>query len=272
MTARASIDSRPLAGRRVVITRAAAQASAFARLLTDAGARVIEAPTIVIEPPETWRPLDDALARLSAFQWVIFTSVNGVAMVDARLAHHGLGWTALGAARVAAIGPATAAALGAHGVRADVVPEEYRAEGLVDRLRELVRPGEALLLPRAAQTRDVLVTELERLGATVSEVPAYRTRPIAEAGDRLRGALARGEVDVVTFTSSSTAAGFAALFTDAERTRLLAGVTIASIGPITAATAASFGLTTRIIPDEYTVPALFRAIAEHFSSRPERSG
>jgi len=272
MTAGASIDARPLAGRRVVITRAAAQASAFARLLSAAGADVLEAPTIAIGPPDSWGPLDAALERLSTFQWVVFTSVNGVAMVGTRLADRGLGWTALAGARAAAIGPATAAALEACGVRADVVPEEYRAEGLVERLRELVRPGDAVLLPRAAQTRDVLVTELARLGARVSEVPVYRTRPVAEAAARLRAALERGEVDVVTFTSSSTAQSFAALFSDEERARLLAGVTIASIGPITAATAASFGLTTRVMPDEYTIPALARAIVAHFASRAERSG
>jgi len=103
-------------------------------------------------------------------------------------------------------------------------------------------------------------------------VPVYRTRPVAEAAARLRAALERGEVDVVTFTSSSTAQSFAALFSDEERARLLAGVTIASIGPITAATAASFGLATRVMPDEYTIPALARAIVAHFSSRAERSG
>jgi len=272
MTARASIDTRPLAGRRVVITRAAAQASAFARLLSAAGADVLEAPTIAIGPPDSWGPLDAALERLSTFQWVVFTSVNGVAMVGARLADRGLGWTALTGVRAAAIGPATATALESCGVRADVVPEEYRAEGLVERLRELVRPGDAVLLPRAAQTRDVLATELARLGAQVSEVPVYRTRPVTEAAAGLRAALERGEVDVVTFTSSSTAQSFAALFTDEERARLLAGVTIASIGPITAATAASVGLATRVMPDEYTIPALARAIVAHFASRAERSG
>jgi uroporphyrinogen III methyltransferase / synthase len=271
MIAGAPTDARPLAGRRVVVTRAAAQGSTFARLLTEAGADVIEAPTIAIEPPETWGPLDEALGRARTFQWVIFTSANGVAMVDARLTRQGLGWTALARARVAAIGPATAAALARRGIRADVVPAEYRAEGLVARLRELVRAGEAVLLPRAAQTRDLLATELRRLGATVSEVPAYRTRPVSEAGGRLRPALERGEVDVVTFTSSSTVRGFAALFTDEERARLLPEVTIASIGPVTAATAASFGLATRIMPAEYTIPALARAIVGHFLGRAERS-
>src|SRR5260370_37151632 len=141
MAAGASIDARPLAGRRVVITRAAAQASAFARLLSAAGADVLEAPTIAIGPPDSWEPLDAALERLSTFQWVVFTSVNGVAMVGTRLADRGLGWTALAGARAAAIGPATAAALEACGVRADVVPRDDRAEGLGEGPRAPARAG-----------------------------------------------------------------------------------------------------------------------------------
>jgi len=271
MAERSVLPARPLAGRRVLVTRAAAQASAFARLLREAGATVIEAPTIAIEPPVTWQPLDDAIARIVTFRWVIFTSVNGVGMFAARLSHHGLAWTALGHARVAAIGPATAAALEVHGVRAEVVPDEYRAEGLVARLRALVGPGDAVLLARAAEARDVLVTELARLGATVVEVAAYRTRPVVDGAARVRAALERGEVDVVTFTSSSTVRNFAALFTGEEARRLLARVAIASIGPITAETAASLGFATRIMPAEYTVPALTSAIAAYFSNASERS-
>ena len=127
MTARASIDTRPLAGRRVVITRAAAQASAFAQLLSAAGADVFEAPTIAIGPPDSWGPLDAALERLGTFQWVVFTSVNGVAMVGARLADRGLGWTALAGARAAAIGPATAASVG---LATRVMPDEYTIPAL----------------------------------------------------------------------------------------------------------------------------------------------
>ena len=270
MASGSSLEARPLAGRRVLITRAAAQAATLARLLREAGAEVIEAPTIAIEPPPSWQPLDEALGGLATFRWVVFTSVNGVAMVDARLAHLGMSWRALARARVAAIGPATAAALDVHGMRPEVVPEEYRAEGLVERLRPLVRPGDAVLLPRAAETRDVLVTELARLGARVVEVPAYRTRAVADAAGPVRAALERGEIDVVSFTSSSTARNFAALFGEDERRRLLATVAIAAIGPITAATAAELGLRPRIMPEEYTIPALARAIADYFASAPER--
>ena len=264
-------DERPLDGRTVVVTRAAAQAQRFSQLLEAAGARVLEAPAIVIAPPASWEPLDGALAALETFTWVIFTSVNGVAMVDRRLSARGLTWSAVSGRRVAAIGPATADALAEHGVRPDVVPDEYRAEGLVERLRARMTPADRVLLPRAAQTRDVLVIELRRLGAHVEEVPAYTTRR-AEAGTaRLREALAAGSIDAVTFTSSSTARNFAELFSDDERRAWLGRVTVASIGPITAATAAEYGMTTDVMPGEYTIPALAKALADYFARVPRGS-
>ena len=262
----------PLEGRTIVVTRAAEQASAFTALLERDGARVIEAPTIVIEPPESWAPLDAALADLSGFSWIVFTSVNGVGMVDRRLRGEGRSWSAFGGMRVAAIGPATAAALEARGIRAEIVPGEYRAEALVERLRGVVGTGDRILLPRAAETRDVLVTELRRLGAEVTEVAAYRTRAVLGVPDALRGALAAGEVDAVTFTSSSTARNFARLFTDDERRAWFAGVTVASIGPITAATTSEHGLTTTVMPSDYTIPALARALAHHFGAQGARVG
>ncbi len=270
MSARANPvgQQRPLEGRTIVVTRAAAQAQRFTQLLETAGARVVEAPTIAIGPPESWAPLDAALDAIDTFTWVIFTSVNGVLMVDRRLSARGVPWSAVAARRVAAIGPATADALGEHGVRPHVMPREYRAEGLIERLRPLVGAADRVLLPRAAQTRDVLVVELKRRGVAVTEVAAYATRRVEEGAGRLREALAAGAIDVVTFTSSSTARNFAEAFSDEERGAWQGRVTVASIGPITAATAAEYGLATDIMPREYTIPALARAIAEHFSRAP----
>ena len=255
---------RPLQGRTIVVTRARAQAQRFVELLEAAGARVLQAPTIVIEPPASWEPLDTALAALESFAWLIFTSVNGVAMVDRRLAARGIAWAAVAKKRVAAIGPATADALAEHGVRPEIVPSEYRAEALVDRLRHVVAAGDRVLLPRAKETRDVLVVELRRLGAAVTEVPAYQTRRIEDGVARLRETLASGAVDAVTFTSSSTARNFAEQFSDAERSAWRGRVAVASIGPITAATAAEYGLATDVMPNEYTIPALARALADYF--------
>jgi uroporphyrinogen III methyltransferase/synthase len=267
-----TVDERPLEGRTIVITRARAQAQRFAQLLEAAGARVLQAPTIVIEPPASWELLDAALGALDSFTWVVFTSVNGVAMVDRRLSARGLAWAAIARKRVAAIGPATAEALAEHGVRVELVPAEYRAEALVEGLRRVVGPGDRVLLPRAKETRDVLVVELRRLGVAVTEVPAYQTRRIEDGVVRLREALASGSVDAVTFTSSSTARNFAEQFSADERSAWRGRITVASIGPITAATAAEYGLSTDVMPSEYTIPALARALADYFSRAPKSAG
>jgi uroporphyrinogen III methyltransferase/synthase len=259
--------TKSLIGKVVLVTRAREQAGALAELLEAAGARVLLVPTIAIEPPHSWGPLDAALE--GDFGWAVFTSVNGVAMVRRRVATTGRGRAVLERARLAAIGPATAAALGEWGLTAEVVPDEYVAEALVERLRPAIRAGERVLLPRAAETRDLLVRELTALGAEVTEVPAYRTRSATEAAPGLREALAAGRVDVVTFTSSSTVRSFCALFGAAELPRLMAGVTVACIGPITRATAQGRGLVPRIVPAEYTIPGLARAIVAHFE--PARS-
>lgn len=254
----------PLAGRVIVVTRAREQADGFAAVLEEAGARVLLAPTIVIEPPDSWAPLDAALTDAQRYRWAIFTSVNGVEMVRRRLAQLGRGRDALASCRVAAIGPATAEALRAWGLPAEVVPTEYVAEGLAERLRPLIHREERVLLPRATETRDVLVRELEAMGAVVDEVAAYRTRPATEQAADLRDALRRREVDVVTFTSSSTVRNFAALLSPGELAPLMAGVAVACIGPITRRTASVLGLSTEIMPDAYTIPALARAIIAHF--------
>lgn len=262
-----AMGSKPLSDRVILVTRTREQAGVFAELLEAAGARVMLVPTIAIEPPDSWAPLDAALAE--EHDWVVFTSVNGVAMVRRRVEAAGRGRALLERSRLAAIGPATAAALRDWGLTAEVVPAEYVAEGLLDRLRPLVTPGARVLLPRAAETRDVLVRELTAHGAHVTEVAAYRTRAATEHAAGLRQALAEGRVDVVTFTSSSTVRSFCALFGSAELPRLLQGVTVACIGPITRATAEGRGLATQIVPEDYTIPALARAIVTHFE--PARS-
>lgn len=256
---------QPLEGRTLVVTRAAAQARSFVNLLRADGARVIEAPSIAIEPPTSWEPLDTALNDLGRYTWVVFTSVNGVAMVDRRLRERGQSWRALAAKQIAAIGPATAEALAQHGARSAALPDEFRAERLVARLRPYLRPGDGVLLPQAAQTRDVLVTELRRLSAMVTEVPAYRTRRVEGGGAPLRETLDARGVDAVTFTSSSAVRNFAELFCPEQRRMWLAAVVVAVIGPITADTAAEYGLRTDIMPSEYTIPALARAITDYFS-------
>jgi uroporphyrinogen III methyltransferase/synthase len=270
MSVQPNVRSRPLAGKRIVITRAREQAGQFRRLLEEAGGEVLEIPTIRIDPPESWGPLDRAISRLDEFQWLIFTSVNGVESFRQRLVASGMDPGVLARYRVAAIGPSTAEALNELGVSPEVVPDEYRAEALLEDLRAHIRAGDRVLLPRATETRDLLVKELGRLGADVAEVPAYRTVAVSERAPVLRRALESGTVDVVTFTSSSTVRHFMAMFAPGEALTLLRTVAVACIGPITAQTAAELGLHTTIMPAEYTIPALARAIIEYYSKKGEK--
>jgi uroporphyrinogen III methyltransferase/synthase len=260
----ATIPARPLTGRCIVVTRPRAQAPALAERLAAAGASVLTVPTIAIEAPESWDPLDRALDRLADYRWLVLTSANGVAMLRQRFAGRGVAVPGPARLRVAAIGPATAKALRDWGVDPDVVPEEYVAEGLAAGLRDRIRPGDRVLLPRAAETRDVLVRELEAMGARVDEVAAYRTRPTAAEAGELRTALRARAVDMVTFTSSSTVRSFAGLFVPGELAALMAGVHVACIGPVTAEAASALGLGPHVVADEYTIPALARAIVRHY--------
>jgi uroporphyrinogen III methyltransferase/synthase len=258
------LERRPLFRRRVVVTRPRPQVGRFAALLEGYGAEVVALPTIRLAPPDDWGPLDAALAGLRGFAWLIFTSANGVAEFRDRLAAAGLDARALAGVRLAAIGAETAEALGRLGLRADVVPQEYRAEGLVEALRPHIGAGTRVLLVRAAEARDVVPRELAAAGAEVTVAPAYRTLPVKEGADQVTGLLEAGAVDVVTFTSSSTVRGFMALLGSDDARRRLAGVALAAIGPITAATLAEYGLEARISPREYTIPALAAAIAAYF--------
>jgi uroporphyrinogen III methyltransferase/synthase len=253
-----------LAGRCIAVTRSRAQAPELASLLEAHGARVLAAPTIAIEPPASWTPLDAALGALERYDWVVFTSVNGVEMARSRVPGAGP-W--LARRRIAAIGPATARALREWGCPAELVPTEFVAEALARELAPRVGAGTRVLVARAAEARDVLVRELRARGAQVDEVPAYRTRPSDEGGAALRAALEAGRVDAVTFTSSSTVRHCAALFAPGEAARALRGVVVACIGPITRETARAHGLQTQIMPAEYTIPALADAIVAHFRQR-----
>ncbi len=260
-------ESMPLFGKRIIVTRAKAQASTFASRLEAAGAHVIECPAIQIEPPEGWEVVDQAIERLSSFAWIIFTSGNGVRAFLGRLRECGRDLRALAPARLAAIGPETAQECRRSGLDPDLVPEEYRAEGLIESLRPHVRPGIEILIPRASEARDVLPLALESLGVRVTAAPVYRTVPSKEGADRAREFLAQKAVDLVTFTSSSTVRNFMALFEPGERGELLRGVTVAAIGPVTAETAAEYGLDTAIMPATYTIPALAQAIIEYYQRK-----
>lgn len=257
----------------MVITRARAQAAEFASELERLGARVIACPTILIVEPESYEPLDRAIARLDRYDWLIFTSVNGVDHFLRRLEASGLETGDLDALKVCAIGEATAVRLHDARVHVDVVPEQFKAEGVFAALESFLGGREyfkdrKFLIPRAAVARDYLPRALEEAGAQVEVVAAYRTvRPETEARGRVAALLAGGAVDCITFTSSSTVSNFAQLFEKKSLRDLLEGVAVACIGDITSATASDYGLHTDIQPAEFTVPALAQAIADYYAQR-----
>ncbi|MGA9822981.1 MAG: uroporphyrinogen-III synthase, partial [Desulfobaccales bacterium] len=223
-----------------------------------------------IGPPDDFAPLDEALARLSRFQWLVFTSANGVAAFMARLFGRGQDVRALGQTRIAAIGPATAQALEEFGLRADVVPTAFKAEVLLEALSPLVAPGSRILLARAQIAREVLPQGLVRLGAAeVKVAPVYKARTPREVPPEAAAALKEGAVDVLTFTSSATVHNFAKLLGKERFQKLAAKAVVASIGPITSATLKEYGITPQIEPKEYLIPAMVKAMIDFFQ---ERSG
>jgi uroporphyrinogen III methyltransferase / synthase len=261
-------ESKPLFGKRVVLTRAQEQAKEFSQLLAAYGAEPVEAPTIQIVSPASWQAIDQAVSRLNTYQWLIFTSVNGVRPFMDRLHAAGKDARALAGLRLCAIGPRTAQELGTYGLTPDVVPAEFQAEGVIAALTQVGIRGSHILIPRAEVAREILPEQLRELGATVEVIPVYRT--IAPALDvaSLTQQFHDGRVAAVTFTSSSTVRNFVELFDGREAVRsLLAEVVVACIGPITARTAEEYGLTVTVMPAENTVPALAEAIVRYFTER-----
>ncbi len=265
-------EKRPLFGRRVVVTRARAQAGELSAELEGLGAEVREFPTIEVRPPEDFVPLDESILGLDSFDWLVFTSVNGVDAFLERLRHHGLDLRAIPrGTKVAAIGPATAEALEGVGLRVDVVPEEFRAEALIDAVAEESLAGKRVLIPRAKVAREILPKKLREAGAEVVVPPTYETVPSSEGKDLLARDLEAGLIDCVTFTASSTVDNFVGAFGAEEATRLLAGSRIVCIGPITADTARSHGLRVDAEARKYTIPGLIEAVLDLFAADPTRT-
>ena len=266
-------ERRPLFGRRVVVTRARAQAGELSVELERLGAEVLEFPTIEIQPPEDFGPLDEAIRELDSFSWLIFTSVNGVEALVERLAHHGLDLRAVPRdAKIAAIGPATAQRIREAGLRVDVVPREFRAEALIEEVSGETLAGQKILIPRARVAREILPERLREAGAEVVVPPAYESVSSSEGKDELTERLEAGEVDCVTFTASSTVENFVRAFGAEEAMRLLAGARVACIGPITADTARGYGIRVDVEAREYTIPGLIEAVVDLFAADPAKRG
>lgn len=261
-------EKRSLFGRRILVTRAREQASVLMELLEAAGAEAISLPVIQIEPAPDYQKLDRAIAQIENFDWVVFTSVHGVEFFWQRLRRMGKDARELKGIRLGAIGPATASQLREHGLEPDLVPSEFRAEAILKSMREEDLGGKRILLPRAAQARDLLPKALRQRRAKVVVAQAYRTiRPEADFKG-IRERIGQGEIDVLTFTSSSTVSHFMEGMSKREIDSLKRKAVIACIGPITAEAAREYGLEVAIQPKDYTISSLVKAICSYF----ERDG
>jgi uroporphyrinogen III methyltransferase/synthase len=249
-------DTQPLFGRRVLVTRPAHQADDFALSLWEAGAEPIVAPAIAIGPPDDPAAAHGAVARVREYDWVVFTSRNGVDAFFDVLGELGRDARAFGDARIAAIGPKTAEALARRGIRVDLIPAEFVNEAVAAELLARSAAGDRVLVYRAQEARDVLPETLRANGRVVDVVAAYRTRFV---DDPEMGAKAE-RADIVTFTSPSTVAGFVHNVDGAGT--LLAGKIVAAIGPITANAAREAGIRVDVVAEEFTVDGLVRALTE----------
>jgi uroporphyrinogen III methyltransferase/synthase len=257
-------ESKPLSGRRIVVTRARSQAPSFIEALENLGAEAVEFPTIEIVAPESYDALDRAIQTIEDYDWIVFTSVNGVSYFAARLFHLKKDVAGLKKLRAAAIGPETAKAMESLGLAPHVVPEEYRAEAILENLNPAEMRGSRVLIPRAAEARDVLIRTLRQWGAEVDVVEAYRAATPKSDPGPIRALLRDGKAAMVTFTSSSTVKNFAALIGAQDVKDLLAAAGVACIGPITQATAEELCIRVDVVPKDYTIPGLTRAIVEYF--------
>lgn len=256
-------DRMPLFGKRIVITRPQEQSDSFRQMLIERGAQPVDIPCIEIRDPASWQPLDDAIRRLNEFDFLLVTSVNGVRNFMARLQACRLDSRSLKGIEIGAIGPATAADLARYGVRADFVPREYRAEGLIEELGKREIQGKAFLIPRARVARDLVPRALQERGARVEVIEAYYAAAPEYRSDHLEALLSPAP-HVITFTSSSTATNFLKLPIPAETRQKLASAAIASIGPITSATLHSLGIEVTLEARESTVTGLVEALEGYF--------
>ena len=254
-------DSRPLFGKRVLVTRTRTQASALSEMLTRRGAQPVELPTIEIEPIGDYAELDSALKNGESFDWVIFSSANAVDIVFDRLNSLVLDARAMHGTKIAAIGPATRRRLSGRGIVADFMPASFVGETLADELKSQGMRGKRVLLPQAEIARDVLQRALVEMGAEVESIAVYRTVTPHDTAERLQGILGEG-INIATFTSSSTVSNLVELM--GGNTDGLKDATIACIGPITAERAAQLGIKVEIVASEHTIAGLIEAVENHF--------
>lgn len=252
-------DSRPLFGRKVLVTRARTQASRLANALEAFGAETSQFPAIEVVPVKDPGPLDKGLKQLRHYDWVAFTSGNAVKAVWDRLEALNLDSRAFHNAKIAAVGPSTSRALAAIGIRADLVPDRFDADALVEKFEEQKTTPSRLLFPRSAIGREALPTRLREMGVVVDEVTAYETKMPETSGADARAAYAAG-VDITTFTSSSSVKNLVALLGgDSE---LVNGTLVACMGPITAEAARESGIRVDLVAETQTIDGLVKVIVD----------
>ncbi|MCX5849715.1 MAG: uroporphyrinogen-III C-methyltransferase [Deltaproteobacteria bacterium] len=258
-------DQKPLFGKGVVITRPEKQADDLARLLVKEGANPINFPTIKIVPPPSWRELDAAIKKLEEYEWLIFTSANGVAFFFERLLAKKKDIRDLKGVKICCIGPATAQQVENKGIKVDLVPKKFISEGILKSFSGKNLKGKKILIARAAKARDVLPEGLKKLGAKVNVVTAYVTVSSGKKKNDLETLFKENQVDVITFTSSSTVHNFIKIM--GSGFKLPKGVKIACIGPVTAAAAKKAGFSVDIHQEEYTMEGLVDALKKFFGKK-----
>jgi uroporphyrinogen III methyltransferase/synthase len=262
-------DCRPLFGKRVLVTRPRDQAAELVERLEAMGAEAIEAPMIRIAPPEDYGPLDAACARVTQFDWIVFSSANAVDSFVERLLAGPQDLRALKGVKLCVVGPTTADRLAKYGLKVDLTPSEFRAEAVVRALAETAEVhGQNILLPHGDIGRELIADELRKQGASVTEAIAYRTvvaEPERDGEPDIYRMLLERRIDVVTFTSASAVRNFVRALGAEPAADLLRAVVVASIGPVTAEAASQCNIQTTVMPASYTIPALVDAIVEHFS-------
>lgn len=257
-------ETKPLFGKKVLVTRTRKQASTLVKLLEEEGAETVEFPTIEIIQPESWDELDRAIENLGLYNWLIFTSVNGVEFFFERLKVKKKSTVEFKGVKIATIGEQTGRAVENLGLSVDIIPHEFRAEGVIESFKEIDIKGKRILIPRAEEAREILPVELQKMGSEVNVVTAYRTKkPDPERIEEVKEMLRGREIDVLTFASSSTAKNFLSIF--GKDKELLLKSTIACIGPITAEPLREIGIEPQIIPKKYTIEELVREIVDYFN-------
>ncbi|MEG6586551.1 uroporphyrinogen-III C-methyltransferase [Dendrosporobacter sp. 1207_IL3150] len=252
-------DRKPLFGKNILVTRAREQASALTAKLEALGAQCLEAPSIKIVPPDSYTEIDKAIQELNTYNWLILTSVNGVDYFFNRLTQGNKDARALAGLKIAAIGIQTANRLMEHGIKADIIPAEFRAEGIIDALDGKIGHGDRILIPRALVARDILPEKLTELGAYVNVVPAYKTVTADTDGTTLAEKIAAGKIDLITFTSSSTVTNLLSLL-GPNGAELVSKTKVACIGPITAGTCLENNINPDVVAEEFTISGLVEAI------------